>query len=80
MHIVKLARSIGFALLVIGLIYIFFAEGTKYTYIFGFVTGTVFLLDGIIALNEGKKKIFVWMYVALAAFLYALSFSLFLHR
>lgn len=79
MHLVKLARSIGFGLLAVGLIYIFFADGTKYTYIFGFVTGTVFLLDGVIALGEGKKKIFVWMYVLLAAFLYALSLSLFLH-
>lgn len=78
MHIVRLIRSIGFALLAVGLIYIFFADGREFTYIFGFVTGTVFLLDAIIAHDDGKRKSFVWMYVLLAGFLYALSVSLFL--
>lgn len=78
MHIVKLIRSIGFILLAIGLVYVFAVEDGDYMFLFGFVLGVVFALDGVIALDEGKRRSFVVMYFLLAVFMFVLSVSLFL--
>lgn len=78
MHIVKLARSIGFILLAVGLVYVFAVDNDEYMYIFGFVLGAVFALDGVIALDENKRRSFVVMYFILAVFMFALSVSLFI--
>ncbi len=78
MHIVKLVRSIGFILLAVGLVYVFAVDNDDFMYIFGFVLAAVFALDGVIALDEGKKRSFVVMYFLLALFMVGLSVSLFL--
>lgn len=78
MHIVKLIRSIGFVLLAIGLVYVFAVDDGDLMFLFGFVLGIVFALDGVIALDEGKRRSFVVMYFLLAVFMFALSVSLFL--
>ena len=78
MHIVKLIRSIGFILLAIGLVYVFTVDDGDLMFIFGFVLGIVFALDGVIAWDEGKRRSFVVMYFLLAVFMFALSVSLFL--
>lgn len=76
MHIVKLVRSIGFILLAIGLVYVFAVDTDDYMFFFGFVLSIVFGLDGVIALDEGKKRSFVVMYFLLALFMVGLSISL----
>lgn len=78
MPIVKLVRSIGFVLLVIGLVYVFAVDTDDYLYLFGLVLGVVFVLDGVIAFNERKKRSLALMYFVLALFMIVLSISLFI--